>query len=730
MKSRWLFFMPVLAVLVLWGWSQPAHGYWVTKVGEIDYTCHWVPPTDTIDGDGMPDFDQKQDAWRNANNQWTWCGPVATANCLWWFDSKFERIRLWSLVGNVNPTMPPAISDNYSLISAFGAWDDHDPGNVMPYIQNLVTFLPGGVVPPGGVTAQQLKTMIENYLASAAVNLWGHYSIEIVEMPDFDYVYEQVEVSQDVILLLGFWQKYGSEYKRFGGHWVTVAGVQAAEDPNPAQISFSDPIKDNAELGFPGVIWNGFIIPHNPIPGHASFVHNDAGNVSHDYFQWDDTSGSPGGNSSSPDYGYDWYYDDWTNFQGQNTPDRINPSQQANYNPSLPVHVEIEDIIVICPSFDYGDLHGSYPTFDIESCGPAHPLTDKAWLGDDIDDELFPDTLDMDNFDDGVIFHGLPWWPCSTVSVTVTVTTGAHYAGEDLYLNAWKDGNIDGDFDDGPDATEDDYLCCSEWVIQDVSVAAGAMMHTFCDPGVYNLGIYDLRMRFRLTSQQVGRFGYGGAWYFAGPNGWGVYDIDWVLGEVEDYIKREMQLPVELKSFNAMPGDGEVLLSWVTASEQDNDCFLLHRRTTSGWIEIAVIPGQGNSTSEQSYHYTDRNLRNGVPYDYLLMSKDIAGVVEELATISATPTASVVPQDYALYQNFPNPFNAATAIRFDLKERSFVDLSVFDITGRQVATLIHEELPASHQTVTFNAGELPSGIYFYRLQTASFTSTKKMVFLK
>ncbi len=740
MGTRMFLVLAAALALTVWAVNQPAQGYWVTKGGDIDYPCHSVPP-DTVNADGMPDFDQKQDAWGywDAQNvwHWTWCGPVATSNCLWWFDSYFERVRLWSLVGNVNPTMPPAISDNYPLVYSFNPWntDDHDNNNVMPFIQNLVTFLPSGGVPNAGVTASDIKTMIEDYLADPSVDLWGHYSVQIDTAPTFEYIYEQVEASQDQILLLGFWQYDPYEgWGRFGGHWVTVAGVSRDTVGTIVydSISFSDPFIDNAEWGRPGVVWDGFLLPH-PAPPHGVGVHNDAGNVSHDYYGVG-SSGSPGGGISSVGYHVyeEWPYDTaWTNFEGQNTPERLETYQRP-YRPNQPVHVEIEDLVVVCPNFDYGDLYGVYPTFDIESCGPAHPLTDKAWLGEAVDAEpyLDPDTVDLDNFDDGVVFHNLPWMPCTNVSVTVTVTTGAHCGRESLYLNAWKDGNIDGDFDDGPGANEDDWLCCSEWVTQDIPVASGAYLASFCDPGVFDLGRYDLRMRFRLTSQAVGRFGYGGAWYYAGPNSLGTYDIDWVLGEVEDYIWEEMQLAVELKSFDAVPGDGEVTLKWVTASEQDNARFVLHRRSAGDWAEIARIPSYGNSTVEQVYEFMDGNLTNGVRYEYRLTAQDVAGVLDELGTVAATPTEVAIPTAYALYQNYPNPFNATTAIRFDLTERGLVDLSIFDINGRLVATLLHEELPASQHTITFDAADLPSGIYFYRLQASAFTSTRKMVLLK
>jgi hypothetical protein len=89
-----------------------------------------------------------------------------------------------------------------------------------------------------------------------------------------------------------------------------------------------------------------------------------------------------------------------------------------------------------------------------------------------------------------------------------------------------------------------------------------------------------------------------------------------------------------------------------------------------------------------------------------------------------------IPKIYALSQNYPNPFNPATTISFNLPSKSFVSLKVYDALGREVATILSEELSAGTYSRQWNAAGLPSGIYFYRLQTGSFTETKKLVLLK
>jgi len=99
-------------------------------------------------------------------------------------------------------------------------------------------------------------------------------------------------------------------------------------------------------------------------------------------------------------------------------------------------------------------------------------------------------------------------------------------------------------------------------------------------------------------------------------------------------------------------------------------------------------------------------------------------------TVSVGANDHHAPQAYALHQNYPNPFNPATIISFDVPQKSFVSLRVFDALGREVAILASEELPAGAYTRNWSASDKPSGIYFCCLQAGSFTATKKLVLLK
>jgi len=99
-------------------------------------------------------------------------------------------------------------------------------------------------------------------------------------------------------------------------------------------------------------------------------------------------------------------------------------------------------------------------------------------------------------------------------------------------------------------------------------------------------------------------------------------------------------------------------------------------------------------------------------------------------TVDVEDFHAEVPADFTLHQNYPNPFNPSTKIKFVIPKSSFITLIVYDVLGKESAILVNEETPAGNHEVEFNATNLPSGIYFYRLQAGSFVETKKMVLMK
>jgi alpha-tubulin suppressor-like RCC1 family protein len=103
--------------------------------------------------------------------------------------------------------------------------------------------------------------------------------------------------------------------------------------------------------------------------------------------------------------------------------------------------------------------------------------------------------------------------------------------------------------------------------------------------------------------------------------------------------------------------------------------------------------------------------------------------------VFGTPVSDVEPDtelpfEYSLEQNYPNPFNPTTTIAFQIPERGFVNLKVFDIAGNEVVTLVDRELEIGRHEVKFNAGKLSSGVYVYRIEAGNYTSSKKLVLMK
>jgi hypothetical protein len=89
-----------------------------------------------------------------------------------------------------------------------------------------------------------------------------------------------------------------------------------------------------------------------------------------------------------------------------------------------------------------------------------------------------------------------------------------------------------------------------------------------------------------------------------------------------------------------------------------------------------------------------------------------------------------VPESFSLAQNFPNPFNPGTTISYQIPAQGHVTLKVFDVLGREIATLVNKDQIAGYKSVTWDASNIPSGLYFYRLQTKDFTQTRKLLLMK
>jgi hypothetical protein len=219
-------------------------------------------------------------------------------------------------------------------------------------------------------------------------------------------------------------------------------------------------------------------------------------------------------------------------------------------------------------------------------------------------------------------------------------------------------------------------------------------------------------IRFRLRSVQPG------------------WDWWWVVDNFAIYLTDP--IPVELTSFDAALKDNNVVLSWATATETNNMGFEVQRSIEGNdYRRIAFVEGYGTVTETKDYSYSDKNLETGT-YSYRLKQIDFDGSSEFSDAIEVDVTA---PQVYSLEQNYPNPFNPGTKIKFSLAADSKVTLTVFDILGQKVVTLIKGNLSEGSYDIDFNATSIRSGVYFYRIDATgidgtNFSSVKKMILTK
>ena len=206
------------------------------------------------------------------------------------------------------------------------------------------------------------------------------------------------------------------------------------------------------------------------------------------------------------------------------------------------------------------------------------------------------------------------------------------------------------------------------------------------------------------------------------------FNIDYIYW---DNMCLEFIVPVEFTAFIAEPNGVDVKLSWATATETNNKGFEIERASSSTtpvqeWVNVGFVPGFGTTTEPKSYSYLDSKLRSG-KYSYRLKQIDYDGSFSYSDVIEVEV---ITPTTFSLEQNFPNPFNPTTSIRFSIPVEADVKLSVYNTLGQEVAEILSARLKEGYHEVDFDAGSLTSGIYFYRLEAEKFVDVKKMIILK
>ncbi|MBX2990026.1 MAG: T9SS type A sorting domain-containing protein [Bacteroidetes bacterium] len=201
----------------------------------------------------------------------------------------------------------------------------------------------------------------------------------------------------------------------------------------------------------------------------------------------------------------------------------------------------------------------------------------------------------------------------------------------------------------------------------------------------------------------------------------------------------EVPLPVHLAYFRGrvtLPGN-RALLEWGTLSELNNYGFEIQKRTPSApefaTLPNSFIPGHGTTLEPQFYSFADNEAITRPTY-YRLKQIDLDGRLHFTDAILVEAPTSVheeaVPVAFSLYQNFPNPFNPSTRIRFGLPNDANVKMSVHNTLGQLVAQLIDEEKPRGYHEMVFRAEGLSSGVYYCTLRAGGFVASRKLILVK
>lgn len=190
-------------------------------------------------------------------------------------------------------------------------------------------------------------------------------------------------------------------------------------------------------------------------------------------------------------------------------------------------------------------------------------------------------------------------------------------------------------------------------------------------------------------------------------------------------------VPVELTSFTANFVNGTTKIHWQTATELNNLGFEIERifidEETTNWIMVGFVEGNGTTTENSQYSFEDKSFDKFGTYKYRLKQIDNDGKFEYSQEIEVVVEQ---PGEFSLNQNYPNPFNPSTLITFSIAEVGLTKLTIYNSLGQVVAQPVNEILESGYYQISFDASNLSSGSYYYRVESGSFTSIKKMILMK
>lgn len=195
----------------------------------------------------------------------------------------------------------------------------------------------------------------------------------------------------------------------------------------------------------------------------------------------------------------------------------------------------------------------------------------------------------------------------------------------------------------------------------------------------------------------------------------------------------DIALPVFLAFFNAASNVDKINLNWATHSEVANYEWIVYRREEGegAFHEITRMPGAGSTNTITYYHYTDTDVDAGLTYYYRLATVDFDGTIHEYPEMVHSTLGSPVTE-FALYPNYPNPFNNQTTIHFEICEQANTVVDIYDISGRRVRRLVEDELMPGSYNYGWNGrdeydNEVSSGVYALTLSSGNYFRAIRIV---
>jgi hypothetical protein len=202
--------------------------------------------------------------------------------------------------------------------------------------------------------------------------------------------------------------------------------------------------------------------------------------------------------------------------------------------------------------------------------------------------------------------------------------------------------------------------------------------------------------------------------------------VDWYRHNIYDYDSNGNLIFV----LGQLWTDSVWMDQWKDYYEYDSNNNMIEEIGIYSWDGIEWESSAKFSNDYDANNYITETIRQDWDAWDSLKWVNVHKWIYEYEEITDIDEKEIRVNNFALSQNYPNPFNPTTKIRYSIPNQGFVTLKVFDVLGREIATLVNKEQPVGNYEVEFDASSLTSGIYFYRIQAGEFVETKKMVLMK